>query len=367
MIKNLKPRLPEIGKIKIGKLGQERKSRQGTKYRQPEKLDHFIITFPERGSDGNFIPDIDLMGKIADATGQDVGALTKLPCFLLYNDVDSNLYTSYCCYKGRTKVCQGDGKQAITSTGEVRPCPCEKLDRGYKGPAICKPYCRLSVVLAGVERIGGVWVYRSCGWNTVQDLMGSLALMYQITRGHLAGVPLSLNLVARTAVTPTGQTQKIYTVFLSYEGNLQSLASQQSVLPSPEPSPIPIETGIAPEEEEEIAEEFYPPEPEDTGAKAITDQPEPQGEGPSAVELAQQAEEKEKPKKTSPKPKRGKLVSSQKAPPEQKTEQTKSEKPKKPSTEPKPEPAPEPETPPEPPEESEGYAEGEIPDDFGWV
>ena len=283
MIKNLLPRLPEIGKIKIGCLGEERKGRQGNIYRLPHKLDHFIITFPERGNDGNFIPDLSLMEKIGQMTGQDPAHLTSLPCFLLYNEVEPNLYTTYCCYQGRTKVCQGDGKEAVTSTGEVRSCPCEKLDRGYKGPAICKPYCRLSVALAGTDKIGGVWVYRSCGWNTVQDLMGSLALLYQIAGGHIAGIPLSLDLVGRTATTPTGKIQKIYTVSLSYKGDLKALAQErQKSLVSMESS-IPIETNINEEEAEEIAEEFYP----EAGEEENTDK------GKSAIELIQ-GKEKDK-------------------------------------------------------------------------
>ena len=39
----IKPRLPELGKIKIGGLGQERQARSGGTYRQPVKDDHFTI------------------------------------------------------------------------------------------------------------------------------------------------------------------------------------------------------------------------------------------------------------------------------------------------------------------------------------
>ena len=363
MIKNLRPRLPEIGKIKIGCLGEKAKSKTGSTYRKPRKIDHFLITFPERGKDGNFIPDLPLMEKIGKMTGQDPNSLTSLPCYLLYDDMEPNLYTSYCCYRGRTKICQGDGKEAVTSTGEVRSCPCEKLEKGYKGPAICKPYCRLSVVLAGIERIGGVWVYRSCGWNTVQDLMGSFALVRRIAKGHIAGCPLSLNLVGRTATTPTGQLQKIYTAFLSYEGNMESLAQQNSFLSVVE-DPIPIDTSITEEEAKEITEEFYPEEePETVAENAAKSKSKPKGskpkKEPSAAELAQVSQKKEKKKDS--------------LPAKEATEESKKPTPPQ-KAQPQATVAPEPEK----PDPQQGAIEGEAADfvkpgeeeispDFGWV
>ena len=48
-------RLAPIGKIKIGRKGEERTSGGGGKYRLPEKLDHFLITTRARGADDNFM------------------------------------------------------------------------------------------------------------------------------------------------------------------------------------------------------------------------------------------------------------------------------------------------------------------------
>ncbi len=70
-IVNRKPSLPERGKIKIGKKGEPRTSKGGTKYSPPVKLEHFIITGMDRGEDENYIPDVALMEAIAEKTEQD--------------------------------------------------------------------------------------------------------------------------------------------------------------------------------------------------------------------------------------------------------------------------------------------------------
>ena len=61
MIKNLEPRPFSAGKIKIGKKGAVTQSAGGKSFALPEKIDHFLITRNERGEDGNYIPDTELM------------------------------------------------------------------------------------------------------------------------------------------------------------------------------------------------------------------------------------------------------------------------------------------------------------------
>src|SRR4051812_12962875 len=43
MVRNLRPGLPERGKIKIGVKGEVRKSKGGNEFQPPQKLDHFVI------------------------------------------------------------------------------------------------------------------------------------------------------------------------------------------------------------------------------------------------------------------------------------------------------------------------------------
>ena len=173
MIQNLKIKLLEIGKIKAGKLGQERRTKDGkSTYRLPTKSDHFTITSTQRDETGNFAPDVELMKQIAEVVGEPWDHLVTLPVYLIFNTIEENIYTTYACYKGRTRICTGDGVIATDlTTGEQVQCPCPRLDQDYKGPAKCKIYGRLSVVLANMNIVGGAWVYRTTSFNSVQDIL----------------------------------------------------------------------------------------------------------------------------------------------------------------------------------------------------
>ena len=67
MIKNLRPGLPEFGKIKAGTKGEEAVSSQGNNFRLPIKLNHYIITTTERDEEGNLILDTDLMDRLKES------------------------------------------------------------------------------------------------------------------------------------------------------------------------------------------------------------------------------------------------------------------------------------------------------------
>ena len=61
------PRLIEFGKLKIGrKSAVEKTSSKGTKYRVPEKLDHFLITGMDRDENGDLRVDDQLMASLAN-------------------------------------------------------------------------------------------------------------------------------------------------------------------------------------------------------------------------------------------------------------------------------------------------------------
>ena len=305
MIKNLRPRLCEQGKIKIGKLGEERQTRDKTgTYRLPTKLDHFLITSTERDNTGNFIPNISLMEEIAVTVNEPADHLTTVPVYLLFDDIDSNFFTTYNCYQGKTRICTGDGEKAIfLKTGEEIDCPCLRLDQDYKGNTPCKPYGRLNVILQSMDIVGGAWVYRTTGWNSVQDILGSL-LLVQKRAGRLAGIPLMMKLFPKTVQRPHGPVT-IYTVSLIYQGSFLALAEEAKDQPmiTHNESLIPDQT-IKSEEEVEIQEEFFPPETEEERAKADagavtektrkskkeTEEPakkqETEGREPTAAELA---------------------------------------------------------------------------------
>jgi hypothetical protein len=296
MLKNIKPKLCEQGKIKIGRLGEERQTRDGKNtYRLPTKLDHFLIVSTERDKSGNFTPNIPLMEEIAEMVGEKSDHLTTIPVVLLYDEIDQNFYTSYNAYQGKTRICTGDGQTAtILATGEQVQCPCPKLDQGYKGSAPCKIYGRLQVVMQNMDIVGGCWTLRTTSWNSVMDILGSLILIKRIA-GRLSGIPLMLKLTPKTTQIPTGQVT-IYTTSLIYQGSPLALAetAKKCLMLEHDETLSPDQT-ITQEEETEIAEEFYPPETdieraeataEATTEKVHTKKSEKKKEEPTAAKLA---------------------------------------------------------------------------------
>jgi hypothetical protein len=296
MIKNLKVKLLEIGKIKAGKLGQERRTKDGkSTYRLPTKLDHFMITSAQRDESGNFAPNIELMKQIGEVVKEPWDHLTTIPVYLIFNTIEENFFTTYTCYKGRTRICTGDGVTATDlTTGEQIQCPCPRLDQDYKGPQKCKIYGRLSVVLAEMDIVGGCWILRTTSFNSVQDILGSLMLIQKIA-GRLSGIPLMLKLFPKTVQLPTGQAT-VYTTSLIYQGSPFALAEEARQRPMiGHEETIAPDQAITQEEETEIAEEFYPLETdaemgeavaEATTEKVRTKPAEKKKEEPTAAELA---------------------------------------------------------------------------------
>lgn len=220
MVKNLRPGLPERGKIKIGIKGEARKSKGGTEFQPPQKLDHFVVTTLRRGPDGNFVRDEALHRAFGDKP-------TELPVRLLYNDPWLNFQTSYAAFRGKMRWCSGDGEtaQRMVAQGKVAvvDCPCERLDFGYSEPDKCKINGTLSVVVDGAEVIGGVWKLRTTSINTCQGIASSLAMISGMTGGILAGIPLTLTLQPKTATTPEGAMSTVYVVGMEYRGSADQL------------------------------------------------------------------------------------------------------------------------------------------------
>lgn len=270
MIKNLPATLPEIGKIKIGKKGEERVSKGGKPYRLPQKLDHFVVTTMDRDGDGDFRTDAEVMKELGDKP-------TELDVFLLFDDIELNFPTCYALYEGRRWVCRCDGVigvrrkfdagKNVVEQKEIEP-PCFK-NGTWNMPKGCKPNGILNVVLANAQQVGGFYKFRTTSWNSVKNLIGGMHAIRHAAGGILAGIPLKLALQAQT-VEVDGKNLVIYAVKLLYSGSVKELReigtdvarvraqSQvetrkyidefQRALPAPDNI----------EEEAEIAEEFYP-------------------------------------------------------------------------------------------------------------
>jgi len=251
-----------------------RTSSQGKQFAQPKKLDHIVITTMQRDTAGRLMPDTDLMAQINPGGDK----LTEIPVRLLYDDIDLNFLTRYACYRGTRCWCSGDGEAAQRLTGangkyQEVPCPCERQDPLYQGQDKCKILGTLQVLIEGVDRIGGVWKFRTTSWNTVNAILSSLALIKTITGGPLAGIPLWMVMSPKTVTVPTsGQNMVVFIISLEYRGpenelvelgyerarqrmehkirmdQIEDQARKLVVAPHEEPA----------QEQGETAEEFYP-------------------------------------------------------------------------------------------------------------
>ncbi len=217
MIKNITLRLPEMGHIKIGKKGAMIRSSRGKNFQPPEKLDHFRITGLDRGNDGNFIIDKEINNIIGEKP-------RSLDIRFLYDDPELNFMSRYVCYKGVTLFCSGDGETAI-SNNQKYECPCSRIDPGYNGNEKRKPSGVLSVILDAACCFGGVWKFRTTSWNSVSNIMSTIAMYNRVTGGILTGMPFQLRIFPKHTIIP--KTQKPTTVNIVsvvYAGTIQQLA-----------------------------------------------------------------------------------------------------------------------------------------------
>jgi len=260
-IRGLTPRLAECGKIKIGKKGEMTTSQKGNQFRPPEKLDHFIITTMDKVND-DFAPDQYIMTKLGDNC-------KEIPVRLPYDDPSLNFPTSYAYYDSAACKCRGDGETAINSDGETIECNPETCPN-IKDKK-CKPNGVLSLILDDAPRVGGVYKFRTTGWNSINNIFSSMEFIRGLTNGLLAFLPLSLTLTPKTTVIPGKKTQTtIYMVNLEYRGSLQEMANaiqqtmntraltQYSVKDFEKLAEEALALPEAPDECKAIVEEFYP-------------------------------------------------------------------------------------------------------------
>lgn len=215
MIRGMTPRLAEVGKIKIG----EKSKKLVRGHLLPKKWDHFEIATLLKDDAGRLVMD----GKMNEIIGE---KCTSLDICLCYDDLAMNMPTSYSWFAQSKLVCMGNGQTAMRKkedgseekiTCNPKECNAYKLNK-------CNPYGRLSVILASANRIGGVYVLRTRGWNTIRNVLSSMAFIRKEAGGVLAGLPLRMILLPMT-VTPrdVGHNVKIYAVNIEYPGTLSEL------------------------------------------------------------------------------------------------------------------------------------------------
>ena len=200
MIKQgLSPRLAEVGKIKIGGHGEKRKAKSGQDYRLPVKYDHFVVTTTEKGPDDNFIID----GEIMQQLGKEP---KEIPIRLIFDDIDMNFYTSFQLYEGKKLRCKGDGERATWYNENSKeeksikcdPGSCKFAQPNEKGATQCKISGILSCMLLSSMDLGGVYRFRTHGWNSVSNILASLQFISENTGGVLMGLPLKLKMLKKS-------------------------------------------------------------------------------------------------------------------------------------------------------------------------
>lgn len=223
-ISQLQPRLCEIGKIKIGELS-ERRTTGGR--RLPKKLDHFVITSLLRDEEGDLLLDEEMNKKIGNNC-------RELDIYLAYDSPELNMPTFYGYFTQSKLRCMGDGVTALRTTeeGDKEEIVCNPKTCEYFKQKQCKPYGRLSVILSSADRIGGSYVFRTTSWNTLRNILTSMAFIRRISGGVLAGLPLKMRLMPmQVQPKELGRTVRIYTVNIEFDGSMTALmdAAEQEV------------------------------------------------------------------------------------------------------------------------------------------
>ena len=289
--KGLSPRLAEVGKIKIGGKGDLRKSAKGKDFRLPVRYDHFVITTTEKGADGNFIIDADVMRELG-------GKPKEVPIRLIFDDIDTNFFTSYQYYHGKKMMCKGDGEKAIyygnedgvPKSGVCDPGICKFAQPDDKGATKCKISGILSCMLPFIMDIGGVYRFRTHGWNSVSNILASLQFISDNTGGVLQGLPLKLKMLKKsteehgnvntvTIVLDGIEMVKMRELALSEFQNRRELGINMKLLEDKA-----VASGFLEDKDDpaDVEEEFYAPMDDVTPDQT---KPEPEKKGKSSAEV----------------------------------------------------------------------------------
>jgi hypothetical protein len=284
----VKPRLTELGKIKIGGKGEERKTKDGRTWRLPEKYDHFVVTTLNRDARGDLIQDVRLMEALkAEGHADKDGHLRSLPIAVLSNDLEDIMQASYVGYVGKRVAARSDGKVLVkyydynTSVWLDKPqtVPWDQryAELVHKKARVFKQHVTFNCVIAATEsRWGGVYKFRSTSQISAEQLLGSLIEIRQLTGGILRGLPLRLA-IRRLDIQPkelNGQTSTIYVVHCELIGTDLLTIQQQAMermkvemanAKMVEQARLEYRQLLAPpgehedeEEQAEVAQEFHP-------------------------------------------------------------------------------------------------------------
>jgi hypothetical protein len=277
----------ELGKIKIGGLGEKRPTRDGkSTWRLPRKDDFFTVTGVARNKEGDLVPDNALMAELIKDHGDPDGKLRQMPIRLLSDDIDKVLQARFCWYGKRSCGAWSDGERVTWKydpqtmqpinpprVEDWRPEMADMTDKA--GNVLFKLHASFSCTIhSRAGRWGGVYLFRTTSVISFRQLYASLLEISDKTGGILVGMPLFL-VVRPMLVTPDGKPTNVYVCHTELRGKdlqeLQRLAVAQSEFRVTFKSNLMdierryqrllVAPGEEPDEEaSEIAEEFAPSE-----------------------------------------------------------------------------------------------------------
>jgi len=278
MLKNRTPRLPVIGRIKLGELtGPVRKSNKGREYRAPGKLDHIRLTLNARGEDGNYLIDTAAHAALGDPRP------TSVPIVLLFDDIDRDLATEMNYWSAGRLICHGDGEDGRwygkdgklpgAKPEAVKCVGCQYRNQDANGAVKCKPHAILRCIVPAAGRLGGIHELRTSSEMSVDALTSSLAFIGMATGGHLAWIPLDL------CVRPVklgGNRGTVWVAHLEFRGDRRALiataieerrqlaAGGASIVAASQLVEVSMPSDVDDDEARSVSNEFAP-EGEDDG------------------------------------------------------------------------------------------------------
>lgn len=220
----LKPSVVEVGKIKIGCLGEERTAKNGNKYRVPMKLDHFRLTTLNRDNTEQLIADDELMASLKENCDTHDGKLRRLPILLMSNTLDEIMSARYVAYAGKQTAAKSDGLVVTEYMDKPGGAWLKEPRTTAHVPEVVafwkmKLATTLNVMVAShSSRWGGVYRFRTTSKITADQLYGSLLRVQQLTGGILKGVPLWM-VVRPMQVAPEGKPTTVYVVHIELAGS----------------------------------------------------------------------------------------------------------------------------------------------------
>jgi hypothetical protein len=242
----------EIGKLKLGGLGEKRPKKGGGFWRMPRKDDHFTVTTLQRTSDGDLVTDVELMRELLAQYGEtdpktNERKLRQIPIRLLSDEIDDVLQAQFCWYGRRACGARSDGEKVVwyydpTDLKQLNPPRVEDWTDAYSemrdkdGNKLFKLHSTFNCVIASKEsRFGGVYKLRTTSMITFRQLYASLIHIQALTNGILLGMPLMLVVRPMNVRPEIGGEKKettVYVVHVELRGadlvQLQKLAVEQA-------------------------------------------------------------------------------------------------------------------------------------------